>query len=1159
MAAINNLSDVHPMKTNMDFCKAFSGDAARRPIFDLSDVTPDNDLQTRLKEFFIDTKASPLYSTLDAGRQPIDERTTLLIRDLDGFKNLYQVLEYSLMDEWAKFHQSPLCKSLFSSVGDHASAVSQGQVYNEKLIQNLKGILKPDKEYFSEGPGVQTVSKLQLNKFENWRTTRKANVDPNDYSLMSTGGVTTFFENVFAFKSPKPVRKMFEHPDAASQCKQIYGALGYQIVENDSPELGSNLDGLAKGRKPLYWESTTNGTMGPPVTCYICECYLYSTNTGLENNMECEHYFPFLEAQLFWGLHMPDNIKKASSGDRLTFLKREYGPVCRLCNGATHKTGLAMIKMNNAWNGGAGYLQKYKLNDFAIKRIARNTPHHGEPPALGREFKTNSNSHTFNLGQRLQRLNDVFTPLVDHINYELCNVSARRIVEILMLRYFYHLNDRTLKKIYGAYLNGEDISKKEKERKKFVKMIKKTYRRLRMVEHGVSKGFNKFTKFVLGKKREYDGIGENPTLVDRVRTIFRRSKRTQKLIEEKKAKADAELAHIKEQNIEIAKMMSETKDISDKFSDKYKAIIENPENNMFETPEEEEEYKFRLDSLCERNNAIVQYFMSNNIQKGGMIPISDPILYVDRKYKAYVIIEGFTKPVLALMDGYLKFLNACESYITNSLEFMTSVAPQDLFKNIYHYEDDMYYHQEKMDPDSFHDLSILDIFSNYWQQNPYAQNDVYSGLAAEGRAKFMEANNNLVLLLKGVDIACKPFQPPDNPNADISYSQNIDKYCNIKINELKDSIVRGKKFDLIVDYFADKRAHPEASSGGEAKDDSGGVAVQPLPEMIAEAEADPSGNEKVVQFTKALDLMITQQGKAVPSYLLNRWQVPLREDEENIEYLDTVRNYLDNIFEKDKISIEPDDPVEIRIADAEDDDDDEDDDGGGGGGASKKSVADEEYRKSRYEMITETEGEFKMFGEKYRKAFPHIKEKIDRDSFTNTKDIDKFTGVDSDNTKDDEELINTLIEEVRAHQQQVAPTAAAAAGAAGTAGNNQAVSEDQVMTDADDTNQSLAGAAGAAPAPGSTPFDNFNFVGNSAAATGAAATGPQPAAAPPRSPRKSVTRPARTSPSAGQRRAKRQSPTFQGGSRRKRKTKRKTRRRKNKKRKKKTRRKRKSN
>ena len=99
--------------------------------------------------------------------------------------------------------------------------------------------------------------------------------------------------------------------------------------------------------------------------------------------------------------------------------------------------------------------------------------------------------------------------------------------------------------------------------------------------------------------------------------------------------------------------------------------------------------------------------------------------------------------------------------------------------------------QMKQYPDSFHDLSILDIFSDDDEQNPYACNKRFIQKKEE-RAKFMEANNNLVVLLKYVDRECKPFQPPGNSQP---YSEKIDKYCNIKIKELKDSIVRGKKFD----------------------------------------------------------------------------------------------------------------------------------------------------------------------------------------------------------------------------------------------------------------------------------------------------------------------------------------------------------------------------
>ena len=117
MAAVKHGNELptHPMKTDMDFCKAFSRDAAPRPIFDLSDVIPDNDLQTRLKAFFIDpqdapggSSSSPLYSSVGSGNEPVEEKKTVLKRDvyqMDGSRNLYEVLEYSLTDEWTKFSQ----------------------------------------------------------------------------------------------------------------------------------------------------------------------------------------------------------------------------------------------------------------------------------------------------------------------------------------------------------------------------------------------------------------------------------------------------------------------------------------------------------------------------------------------------------------------------------------------------------------------------------------------------------------------------------------------------------------------------------------------------------------------------------------------------------------------------------------------------------------------------------------------------------------------------------------------------------------------------------------------------------------------------------------------------------------------------------------------
>ena len=114
MADMNNLSIDHPMKENMDFCKDFDGENAPMPIFNLSNVIPDNYLQRHLKAFFTDTEESPLYSTVDSENNPIVETTTILIRKFDDLgdpsKNLYEVLEHSLRKEWTVFFNSPLSR-----------------------------------------------------------------------------------------------------------------------------------------------------------------------------------------------------------------------------------------------------------------------------------------------------------------------------------------------------------------------------------------------------------------------------------------------------------------------------------------------------------------------------------------------------------------------------------------------------------------------------------------------------------------------------------------------------------------------------------------------------------------------------------------------------------------------------------------------------------------------------------------------------------------------------------------------------------------------------------------------------------------------------------------------------------------------------------------
>ena len=182
--------------------------------------------------------------------------------------------------------------------------------------------------------------------------------------------------------------------------------------------------------------------------------------------MECEHFFPFLEAQLFWSLQMPTIMDFSNAPDdirlkRKNLLNREYGPVCKKCNGAMHKTGLPILELNNDWRGQRGFSRPFKLATTTVQRIAKDSLRSVgislPPPGRPKNPNTNAKSNVLNKANRDKRLRNVFRPLVAYINNELGHLNSRRIIEIMLLRYFYHFNETTLNKVFASILNGEDI------------------------------------------------------------------------------------------------------------------------------------------------------------------------------------------------------------------------------------------------------------------------------------------------------------------------------------------------------------------------------------------------------------------------------------------------------------------------------------------------------------------------------------------------------------------------------------------------------------------------------------------------------------------------------------------------------------------------------
>ena len=90
------------------------------------------------------------------------------------------------------------------------------------------------------------------------------------------------------------------------------------------------------------------------------------------------------------------------------------------------------------------------------------------------KHQTNHYNHILDKDQRLDRCISVFRPLARAINTEFGNVDVRRMLEILILKYFYYFDKTTLNKVISALLNGEDVEKKREGTRDICYVCRKT-------------------------------------------------------------------------------------------------------------------------------------------------------------------------------------------------------------------------------------------------------------------------------------------------------------------------------------------------------------------------------------------------------------------------------------------------------------------------------------------------------------------------------------------------------------------------------------------------------------------------------------------------------------------------------------------------------------
>ena len=254
------------------------------------------------------------------------------------------------------------------------------------------------------------------------------------------GGVQEFWEALFNFNLADKVRGIFERKPPPQQCESSYKDK-LEMVERDSDMESagrrdiqvsgsvkdkyrdSMIGEIRKKAKQLFWK--TNEESFVPVTCYICDRLLYKKygrKDQSSDTMECEHYFPFLEAQLLWGLNTPNiewkdelrtGEKREEYENYLKKLSREYGPVCSRCNGRAYKSGRTMIKLNEDWKEAA---EAAAADPEAASSSSSSNPFVLHMDNINHISKRGKERNSIlNENEIKQRLKNVFEPLLNTI------------------------------------------------------------------------------------------------------------------------------------------------------------------------------------------------------------------------------------------------------------------------------------------------------------------------------------------------------------------------------------------------------------------------------------------------------------------------------------------------------------------------------------------------------------------------------------------------------------------------------------------------------------------------------------------------------------------------------------------------------------------------
>ena len=400
---------------------------------------------------------------------------------------------------------------------------------------------------------------------------------------------TLFFNSIFDFECPVAVRGMLEGDSPVTQCRNLYRGAGGDdgelsaIPRNEglTPEQ-KNPDGLARGRDPIWWciVKDREKTWLRPTTCYICETYLYDTNFE-DNDMQCEHFFPFLEAQLLWSLKIPSKISFAEGEEARAnmLLNREYGPVCRLCNCNPHKGGKNILSFNPTPtalhpNG------SFQINTDTINAIVQDSTK-ASVESKGRPLPTKTRNTTdaqiatatrriLDRSGRQTRCQGVFEPLKNYVNFDLVGKTKKDIADTMLIRYFYYFNNTTCRKLCAALVDGEDIEKKIRRQEKLLDEFREKDREKDRIERGISNILKQIKNFIPKKKITFRGIiGAAKKIVKR-----RTSRRVRALQEAQEKKKEELLGVLQYYRRQVTKAVEGIRQSIGEFNARYDEIID---------------------------------------------------------------------------------------------------------------------------------------------------------------------------------------------------------------------------------------------------------------------------------------------------------------------------------------------------------------------------------------------------------------------------------------------------------------------------------------------------------------------------------------------------------------------------------------------------------